>query len=469
MKGKPLSTKLSDRVHSNNATPDHISYISRQNSTYEGDKRTKRKREASLPEGSSDNGGSIAKRHKSANPVQSLTRENLELLEESMAPSSSTKPRGKSAVTSFKRSSCTEPSSVSSVSTRAYAAKDPRFEVELRGLNVDYTELEKPDAEEVARVLEIMDRKRDSPEPDSKLFHQTRCIVKRENESKVTHTLSPLLLVQRELPCNNCKTRNLLYRQDVPWLQWGSAQPGRLPTPKPDLCITYKDSAFNPVAREQMVSPYIDTAGFAPFLICEVKTALQGDQIADRQNANNVISVMKADFDLQQRLGRDRAMERKIRIITIAHNTRNQWYDAWFYVFGDNGKPKWCPYRIKHINFEIPKENGFETARGCFLNLSEYMESVILQKLQADLVKASPPGPNHYNKAATLSGLTPDLEPQVQTNTQLSTESHASAVLLLDNRHDSVADLQPTPKRPKIVTRSVARSMAQPKRGDPKK
>ena len=377
--------------------------------------------------------------------------------------------RSKSVTTVSKRSDYTTPSSVSSAaSSRSLAANNIRFELELRALNVDYTELEKPDPEEVARVLEVMEKKRDSPEPDSKLFHEIRRIVKSENEASITKKLTPLLLVERNLSFNSHKTSNLLYRSDTSWGQWGSARPGRLPVPKPDLCISYKGSAFNPDKRERMVSPYVDTAGFAPFLICEVKTALQGDEIADRQNANNVIHVLKADFNLQKKLGRDRTMERKIRVITTAHNTRNQWYHAWFYVLGDDGNPKWCFYLVKHITIDRPEENGFQTARGCFLNLCEYFDSEILPKLRADLAEASKLPLTSTNGAPFQPGLAPDLGPDIQPDAPLSTGSQTPEVPPSDEGDDSVTDVQPGPKRAKAATRSAARSKAQTKRGKPK-
>ncbi|KAI4120984.1 MAG: hypothetical protein LQ347_006985 [Umbilicaria vellea] len=415
--GDDYLAALSDGVDSNNGTLDHIPHTSYQNSTSKGNKRTKRKWEASLFEDLPDSGGSNAKRHKSVKPVQFLTQENLELLEESM-PSGSANTRSKSLSSFSERTFPEERSSASSQSSRSLAATDVRFENELRHLNVDLSGTEEPNVEDVIRFREVMERGRNSPDPDRAEFHQIRLLVERENEVTITSRLTPLLLPHRDLPSNSHRTRNLLYRQDTPWQNWGSASPGVLPTPKPDLCITFKDSAFDPGRRKLMTSPYVDEAGFAPNLTCEVKTAMQGPKVTIRQNANNMLSVMEADFLLQQRLGRDRAMERKIRIITMAHDTGNQWYDAWFYVLNNHGKPKWCSYRIKHVNFEIPTENGFETARQSNLNLCEHLERVILPELRADLLKASTLGPGHRNGAVTMSGCHSDLVPGTRAHTQ---------------------------------------------------
>lgn len=453
--------KPSDRVkpNSNNGTLNYLPYTTLQDPTYKGDKRTQRKRQASSLEDPEDNRVPISKRPKTIKPIRPLTRKNLELLENSMDPSL----QSKSGPALSKRSDYTAPSSrLSAASSRSLSASNIRFEWELKALNVDYTAREKPDLEEVRSLLKVMERDRDSPEPDSKLFHEIRCVVRSENEASITQDLSPLLLVRRKLPSNNHKTSNLLYRADTSWGQWGSAQPGRLPVPKPDLCISYKASAFNLDEQQQICSPYLDTAGFAPFLICEVKTALQGDEIADRQNANNVLHVLKADFKLQQTLGRDRAMERKVRVITTAHNTRTQWYQVWFYIFGDDGNPKWCSYLFKRISFDCPEENGFQTARGCFLNLCEHFDSVVLPKLRADLAEASTLGLSSLNGAPFQPVLTQAPGLPVQANTPLSTES------LLDDNDDAAADVQPASKRAKATTRPAAPSKAKAKRGNPR-
>lgn len=447
--GKLLSAKLTDGVNSNNGTVDHIPYIPHQNSTYKGDKRTKRKPEASLLEDSPDSGDSSTKRHNSVKPVQSLTRENLGLLEESM-PSDSANTRSKLSTSLSKRSFPEEPSSASSQTSRSLAATNIRFENELRRLNVDFLGSEEPNAEDITRLREVMEKGRDSPDPDRAEFHETRLLVQRENEVRITQRLTPLLWPQRELPSNNHKTTNLLYRSDAVWQNWCSASPGILPKPKPDFCITFKDSAFDPEVRKLMTSPYVDEAGFAPRLTCEVKTALQGPDIANRQNANNMLSVLEADFLLQQRLGRTHAMERKIRIITLAHNTRTQWYDAWFYALDNHGKPKWCSYRIKSVNFDVLHENGFETARQYNLNLCEHLERVILPELRADLAKVSTLGSGHSSGAMTLSGSNSGLVPGNRANTRSSTELETHPGPPLDDRHDPEADLQATSKRARV-------------------
>ena len=372
---------------------------------YKGDKPTKRKREELLPEDWPDSGGSIAKRHKNITPVQSLTRKNLKLFEKSMAPSSSTKPQSESAAIPSRRNcpTPTELSSTSSLPSRAYPPQDVRFEKALTALKVTVGRCgQQPDAEDVKRLLEVMEKKRDSPEPelDSGDFYEIVSFVESENEAMVVSRVTALLWPIRDLNRNNHKTKDLLYRVDTQWQNWGSVQPGELPTGKPDRCILFKGSAFNPEGRRQIISPYKDDAGFYPVFICEVKTALQGPRIADRQNANNAISVLKADFELQQRLGHEMEMERKIRLITTAHNTRSQWYTGWFYVLGADGEPEWCPKLIKQVNFEIPKEKGFQTARQYNLNICEDLQRVRLPQLRADLAEASGSGYREMNGVA---------------------------------------------------------------------
>ena len=435
-----LVANSSDRGNSKDGILDCKSYKPLQTLVNEDDKAKKRKRE-NLP----NSGESIPKRHKSTAPVQSLTRRNLELFDKSMAPSRSTGSQSKSIAAPSKRNcpTPTELSSTSSLSSRAYSAKDTRFEKALTALRVTVGRCEQqPDAEDVKRLLEIMEKKRDSPEPDgdSRDFYEIVSIAEVENEAMVVGRVTPLLWPIRDLTRNNHRTKDLLYRMDTQWQNWGSAQPGELPTGKPDRCILFKASAFTPNERAQIVSPYKGDTGFYPVFVCEVKTALQGPRIADRQNANNALSVLKADYELQQRLGNEIEMERKIRLITTAHNTRSQWYTGWFYVLGIDGQPEWCPKLIKQVNFEIPEENGFQTARQYNLNICEDLQDVRLLQLRADLAAASKLGSKEINGIVTnVLPSTPPCTPP-------------------DNSHDSDAEPPAASKRAKVNTRSVTRS-----------
>ena len=279
---------------------------------------------------------------------------------------------------------------LSTTSTRAYGPSNPLFEVELENAGVVMIGFEQPAKGGVERIRAVMERERGSPEPDQELFHQTRVVVQRENESAIVAQLSPLLLEHRNIPRNNDKTQHLLYRDDTPWAATGSSRPGLLPVPKPDLCLSYLKSAFDPSERAQMASPYIDDAGFAPFLVFEVKTALQGDQIANRQNANNVLAALKADFALQEKIGQAGAAEGRIRVIAGAHNTRNMWIDGWFWRRApDGGPPRWCKCFVDLVNYEDPAQNGYVRARAWFLNLAEDGERR-LRALRADLARAAP-------------------------------------------------------------------------------
>lgn len=112
-----------------------------------------------------------------------------------------------------------------------------------------------------------------------------------------------MLFPPRDLPMNNHKTKNLVYQDDMSWDAWGSTMPGFLPAPKPDLCIAFKDSAFSTAELEKLSSPYLNGRGYAPCLTLEVKTYLQAMEIAKRQNANNMIHLLEADYTLQQRNG----------------------------------------------------------------------------------------------------------------------------------------------------------------------
>lgn len=268
--------------------------------------------------------------YKSSHPTSPLTQNNLRSLEkfsggfkawftvsEEAIPSAMGK-RSYASIQQSLRSSWTTKSS------RAYFAHDVRFENALRDLFVDFQETEEACLSDVARVLKILDKDRDSPEPDqnvSKTFHDIRRLVTTENEATVTSRLTPLLVPHRDLPPNDSKTKNLLYRHDTAWNNWRSLHPGVPPVQKPDFCITFKASAFSIAQKQQLGSPYLDKAGIFPVMLLEIKTALQGSQIADWQNANNAVPVLIRDFIMQQRLGRHIDLQQKIRLLAVAHDT----------------------------------------------------------------------------------------------------------------------------------------------------
>lgn len=279
-------------------------------------------------------------------------------------------------------------------------------------MNVKSPRLDRePDADDVKKLLNIMEQKRDSPPPDSDAFSRTLASAESPNESAVFTYVTPLLIPRLELVRGTDKTKNLEYRMNEGWQAWGSAKPGVLPIPKPDFTITFKESTFTPEERSHMVSPYKDGAAFYPTFICEVKTNMQGNEIADRQNANNALRALQVDFELQCKLGQEREKEWKIRLITTAHNTRSQWYTVWFYVFGANGSPEWCFKPIKEVNFWISKD-GFEEIRQYNLNIQEeFINSHMLSQLKADLVKASQLGVGRENQVNTPPLMEPNTPP----------------------------------------------------------
>lgn len=112
----------------------------------------------------------------------------------------------------------------------------------------------------------------------------------------------------------------------------------------------------------------------------EVKTAAQEPRVADRQNANSMLTVLEREYGLQDQLGQIEQTLGRVRKITAAHNTWSQWYDAWFYVL-EGGRPKFCRHRLKSVNFDDPSQRGFETARQYNLNSCEYIEQVLLPQV----------------------------------------------------------------------------------------
>lgn len=295
----------------------------------------------------------------------------------------------------------------------------------MRDLGVRFSRREvQPDKEDLKTILEVIQKRRDSPEPDRGEFYETLSLVDNANETMVANRLTPLLIPFRDIPSNNQNTSNLLYRSDSPWPGFGSVYPSLLPVPQPDLVISFSSAAFTPEQKRHMTSPYKDEAGFYPGIICEVKTALQGPKVADRQNGNNAICALLADFQFQQKLGHK--MEGKIRLVTTAHNTRSQWYTVWFHILGADGKPEWCSKVIKHISFDIEEERVFLDARTANLNLCERLQSVILPQLYEGLAEASKLGTSSINGAGIQPRLTSELGLQIQPDTQRSTELHTS-------------------------------------------
>ncbi|KAA6412206.1 MAG: hypothetical protein FRX48_04358 [Lasallia pustulata] len=358
---------------------------------------------ASLPPPLKDSQGSGGPRLRR----RKLTQKNLKLLQRnidqegdisSLSPTN-TNSRGMPLSTQSYIMEISALSKTTPGSGRAYAATDIRFENALRALNIKFARREvQPDADDVKAILDVMEKGRQSPEPDSVEFYETLSLVQEENESAVIVRLTPLLIPLRDRASNNHKTKDLLYRFDTQWRSLGSLCPRFLPIPKPDLCITFNSSAFSFEEQEEMDSLYPDGAGFYPAFVCEVKTAMQGDASADRQNANNAICALEADFLRQQRLGRE--TERKIRLITTAHNTNRQWYTGWFYVLGANGRPEWCSKLLKSISFAVEEENGFSIARRINLNLSERIQHTVLPQLRADVAEILRSEPGSISEAA---------------------------------------------------------------------
>ena len=298
---------------------------------------------------------------------------------------------------------------------RSYPPQSPSFQACLSELNVNFSGGHEPNQQDLDQLLKVMKKKRDSPEPDEQKFHEIVRAVKSENETAVLIRMTSLILPTRNLPSDNRDTSDLFYRQDTLFKRFGSPLLG-LPIPRPDFAVGFMRDAFSPAQRSHITSPYQDGAGFCPWLICEVKTAMQGPQIADRQNANNAVSVLTADYAVQQRLGLK--MEKKIRLITTAHNTHSQWYTAWFFVLDTNGKPEWCSKVIKHYSFLIPEEHGFKDARAAWLNLCEHLQRVVLRMLRDELaaVPESLPTPDDSGTDTTtkrrrIASTTTDYQP----------------------------------------------------------
>ena len=205
--------------------------------------------------------------------------------------------------------------------------------------------------------------------------------------------MSPLLFPVRDLIVNNYKTSNLVYHDDVTWGAWGSMKPGLLPTPKPNLCIAFDKAAFTKEEADKLKSPYTFARSYTPTLTVEFTGALQSLEVANRQNANNMIPLLEADYTLQKSNGRDKELERRVRFVSAAHDTQMQTYDAWFYVLKSDGIPKWCSFQLNHIGFSDPDGDGFQRARRCNLNYCEYISDTVFRELR-DALAGAPSAPD---------------------------------------------------------------------------
>ena len=194
-----------------------------------------------------------------------------------------------------------------------------------------------------------------------------------------------MLFPYRDLPSNNQKTANLVYRDDTTWTEWGSLRPGLLPAPTPDLCIAFKSHVFTELELERMSCPYIlPSGGYWPSMTLEVKVSGQ-TKAAERQNGNNIISMLEKDYGLLKANGKQLQMQRRIRFISTTHDSDMQKYTAWFYVLDSKDKPKWYPCFLHTENFEDPYNRGFQAARRCNLNLCEYVSDVVFKDLRENL------------------------------------------------------------------------------------
>lgn len=107
---------------------------------------------------------------------------------------------------------------------------------------------------DVARVVEILEKTRNSPEPPSDPFYDIRTLVRSKNEDSVKSRMTPMLMPLRDLPTINAKTSNLIYQQNTAFSNWPSIRSGVLPKPQPDFCVAFKASLFSPDQQELLVS-----------------------------------------------------------------------------------------------------------------------------------------------------------------------------------------------------------------------
>lgn len=321
-----------------------------------------------------------------------MTKASLRLFEKTMAGTTRKNHRGGKTLTSQSTSLPTEElsQSKSAASTRSLSASDARFEQALwQEKNVNFRQRYTADEQEVEAILRVLQGARDSPEPDSVLFYQARHVVDYESEEMVKSQITaPLLPYSQVLS----KQPLLCYRSNTAWGNWGSFLPKQLPTPQPDVCISFDATlAFTEFTKSELAllpSPYVDGAGLAPVMTWEVKTSKEGTLVPERQNAKSAMHALEQRFLLIKMIDVVAEREGKILFWSIVQDTKTLRIYCWFYKLR-NDIPMWCFEPISTADFSVSRDNGFVKARQYALNLCDHLVDRVYQELLSDVREAS--------------------------------------------------------------------------------
>ena len=224
--------------------------------------------------------------------------------------------------------------------------KHPLFELELKEYDSYMDEYKFGITEESERLCyELLNEPQARPQytlfSHDGLFKKTCRRVKGENETKVIHRISQLIIPSAEIMADRGaehlaiikESTNACWTNSEPFIyvpRSGSDSRSGL-RPQPDFGFGFDRDAFD-AERLQKLQPFLgdllaDCSLFAatyemyfPFLTCEVKCGDGGLDVADRQNAYAQSIILRGMYSLFQLVGRERELGQKINGFSISHN-----------------------------------------------------------------------------------------------------------------------------------------------------
>jgi hypothetical protein len=290
--------------------------------------------------------------------------------------------RSSSRKTSASHTSTTEIADSMSRDLKYAPYKHPMFEIQLKEAGSSMNEHELGITAENKRLCQqLLNAPQEVPEntlfSDDILFKKTCKRMKGENESKIVHRISELVVPSAELLADRGakhlaivrETTNACWTNSEPFISpHSSGSDCRLgPQPQPDFGFGFDRDAFT---SEQLhrLAPFLgdlleDYSLFAatyqmyfPFLTCEVACGDEGLDIADRQNAYTQSIILRGLYWLFKLVGREEDLHREICGFSISHNDES--VRIWgYYAFIDGTGVKFYRHLISMFPF-VPSGEG---------------------------------------------------------------------------------------------------------------
>ncbi|MCJ1256563.1 hypothetical protein MMC24_004385 [Lignoscripta atroalba] len=315
---------------------------------------------------------------------------------------------------------------------------------------VDFHSNDDPLEASVNSVVEVLQRPRNSPEPDDDErleFYQMRREISGHNETSVRVDLTAKLVP----PVS--QNRSLAFIQNKPWKSWGSPVAGVLPVPQPDLCICFTEGFSSTNDLIMLTSPYPQADTLTPRFPVEVISSMGHTRVSTRQNANNMSLILGYDYIRLKELGVHKDWNKRIRFLSAGHNDSSMWWDGWYFVLDENDEPRWSFRRLAHQAFDVYGEAGFVTVQKYNKNWQDYLLSEDLPALQDEVNKI------HLirNAAIQAAVATAELAPPGSTDTVNDRSEPSSAT---DPTHRGLPAKRPS----QISSVQVAKKPRQSKR-----